>query len=62
MKMKREATKPNPHPGDIFDVRAQCEAACLTAAENCEGTVENAMDDCRADFKTCVGECHRMDV
>ncbi len=62
MKRKRGAAKPELHPRDIFEVRAQCESACLAAAENCEGAVENAAEDCRAEFKACIGECHRMDA
>jgi len=46
-------------PGEIF--QAECEQACLTAADNCEEGIENTPDACRARFLACVAQCHKIE-
>jgi hypothetical protein len=56
-----EKKKPKIRP-DFFDVKEQCEQACLEASEACEQNItQDALQACRGQFLQCALQCHYLD-
>lgn len=57
-----EKKKPKIQP-DFFDVKGQCEQACLEASAACERDhVPDASQACKGKFLQCALQCHYLEA
>ena len=59
--MEEKKTKVQP---DFFDVKGQCEQACLEASDACEQTTttRDEFQACKGRFLQCALQCHCLEA